>query len=110
MIAHTDDDQKTCDSYVQNISQSSDLSQHKLIHADDQPFTCGICGTYFTLLASLNTHTCMHIHTRDKPYTCDDCGKCFTKSFSLRRHTLIHTGDKPYTCDTCEKVLFSHQT
>ena len=81
MIAHTDDDQKICDSHDQNISRSSGLNQHKLIHADDKPFTCGISGTYFTLLSSLNRHTCMLIHTSDKPFDCGDCGKGFTQSY-----------------------------
>uniref|UniRef100_A0A3Q2NUE6 C2H2-type domain-containing protein n=1 Tax=Fundulus heteroclitus TaxID=8078 RepID=A0A3Q2NUE6_FUNHE len=70
-----------------------------LIHAEQKPFCCDLCGKGFSQNAHLNMHK--RIHTGEKPFCCDLCGIRFIQKSSLNRHIRIHTGQKPFRCDLC---------
>ncbi|XP_014668408.1 PREDICTED: zinc finger protein 442-like isoform X2 [Priapulus caudatus] len=64
-----------------------------------QRHECRTCGTTFSSLVHLRTHT--RTHTGDRPYKCDICFAGFGDSSNMRRHRRIHTGEKPYVCRVC---------
>ncbi|XP_071791562.1 uncharacterized protein [Asterias amurensis] len=60
------------------------LSRHKLIHNNEQPFECNVCGRRFTQRNNMFKHT--RIHTGIKPYSCDLCDESFNHNISLKNH------------------------
>ncbi|XP_070404115.1 zinc finger protein 37-like isoform X1 [Nothobranchius furzeri] len=79
------------------------LKRQKRAHRGERPFSCELCGNYFSHKCFLNVH--MRAHTGEKPYPCKTCGKCFRDSGHLTKHMRTHTGEKPYSCKTCGKCF-----
>lgn len=77
------------------------LQRHNLVHSDDRPFVCDVCGATFKTRANLYNHS--NIHSEEKPYQCTFCDAKFSHKTSLILHTRWHTGEKPYSCNVCGK-------
>ncbi|XP_033629149.1 uncharacterized protein LOC117291511 isoform X2 [Asterias rubens] len=67
-----------------NIIVAGALRRHKLIHNNEQPFECNVCGRRFTQRNNMFKHT--RIHTGIKPYSCDLCDESFNHNISLKNH------------------------
>lgn len=88
------------------------LSDHKVTHTKDRPYTCEECGATFgfnsTYKVHLKTHQRKLAKTKgliDKKlyYECDECSKKFTQIGGLHRHRR-HVHDKKFEdaqCDLC---------
>ena len=60
-----------------------------VIHSEDKPNGCTICGKMFTRFSTLEEH--LLIHSGDKPHKCGICGKSFARRSALIKHKRIHT-------------------
>nr|CAD7392061.1 unnamed protein product [Timema cristinae] len=57
-----------------------------LIHKDERPFPCEICGASFRRSFALKSH--MTIHTKVRAFVCDICNKDFRLKQDLQKHTI----------------------
>ena len=72
------------------------------IHADEEKFSCGICGRRFTFLSARNQH--LKSHSNEKPFPCEVCGKAFKQKRHLYLHlNRCHIEERSFPSDTCNK-------
>ncbi|KFM11716.1 Putative zinc finger protein 724, partial [Pygoscelis adeliae] len=38
------------------------------------------------------------VHTEERPFRCELCGKRFKRSSNLQEHRRIHSGERPFRC------------
>lgn len=93
------------------------LKRHLILHSEEKPFKCEVCGNKYRQKWHLNRH--VKVHSKELPFECEYCHKCFRlKAFlrvsikwrvksSLRKknifqiHLRQHTGERPYSCLDC---------
>ncbi|KAH8245610.1 hypothetical protein KR032_012499, partial [Drosophila birchii] len=88
------------------FSEAYNLRIHKMIHTDEKPHVCSVCGKGFRQLNKLRIHAVTH--TAERPHKCDICGKGFRYANYLAVHRRLHTGEKPYPCLVANCSLSFH--
>ncbi|XP_041985499.1 zinc finger protein 492-like isoform X2 [Aricia agestis] len=86
-VLHSDENPYVCHFCNEKCPHVKALKLHLRTHRGKQ-FICDICYKQFSSRANLTQHK--KIHTDDNPYTCDICGKAFSRRDHLRRHRLTH--------------------
>ena len=74
-----------------------------MVHREDRPFECEVCGVKFTLKNNLNKH--MNRHTQKKIWKCEHCKKPFLQRDQLIAHLIVHKGERPFPCEVCGKAF-----
>ncbi|XP_004533887.1 zinc finger protein 675 [Ceratitis capitata] len=91
-----------CPQCDQKFRAKGRVAQHLLlVHKDEKPFICEVCGAKECTNQLLQEH--MTIHKDYMPFECEVCGKCFKKKKYLKSHMYIH-GDK-LMCPKCGEQL-----
>lgn len=68
-----------------------DRDRHMLVHGDERPFACELCGHGATKYQALELHVRKHPFV----YVCSKCSKKFVSSIRLRSHIKEAHGDLP---------------
>ncbi|XP_077207566.1 zinc finger protein ZFAT isoform X2 [Paroedura picta] len=66
-----------------------DRDRHMLVHGDERPFACELCGHGATKFQALELHVRKHPFV----YVCSECAKKFVSSIRLRSHIKEAHGD-----------------
>ncbi|XP_040276593.1 zinc finger protein 436-like [Bufo bufo] len=101
--ACTEENPFSCSLCGKYFTDESNLVAHERGHSGEKPFSCPECGKCFIKKSNLITHK--RIHTGEKPHSCSECGKCFIKKSNLITHETVHTGEKPFPCLECGKCF-----
>jgi KRAB domain-containing zinc finger protein len=70
------------------FSEKGNLAKHKVIHTEERPFVCEICGKAFKYRSNLNSHR--KVCSGEKPYICEVCNKQFARKDYLKAHMKRH--------------------
>ncbi|VDN87799.1 unnamed protein product [Brugia pahangi] len=68
------------------------LQQHAVIHTDQKPFGCDICGKAFRFKSNLFEHR--SVHSGFTPHACPYCGKTCRLKGNLKKHLKTHVSTK----------------
>ncbi|MCP9265055.1 putative zinc finger protein [Dirofilaria immitis] len=71
---------------------SGGLQQHAVIHTDQKPFGCDICGKAFRFKSNLFEHR--SVHSGFTPHACPYCGKTCRLKGNLKKHLKTHVSTK----------------
>jgi len=70
------------------------LKEHMFRYKNDYPYSCDLCGKYFSCQSELTVHKSVHIGERT--YFCNVCDKSFNYESSLKEHLKrLHNLDRP---------------
>lgn len=76
-----------------------EASSAQLRHSDASvQCVCFVCGK---TVKEMNLGRHMLVHKEERPFICDLCGKCFKFKGALREHILTELGMKDYVCEVC---------
>jgi len=90
-----------CTTCNYQTNRADNLRKHLLIHSEERPEKCKICGLGFKDRSNCLAHTKL-VHSEDRPHTCTVCGKGFKTPKHLRQHEHIHDpAGKPHKCQYC---------
>ncbi|EDV42518.1 uncharacterized protein Dana_GF18031 [Drosophila ananassae] len=91
------------------LSCSSSLKRHMIIHTGVKPFKCEECDQSFSQREVLKRH--MDTHTGAKRHKCPHCSSCFAQKSNLHQHIRrVHLGsDRSHKCHLCPRS-FHHMS
>ncbi|XP_061444239.1 zinc finger protein 774-like isoform X2 [Rhineura floridana] len=84
-----------------SFKRHSDYKSHALVHTEERPHRCELCGKCFKRASNLAEHR--RIHSGERPHRCAACTKRFKTPYELQRHMLTHCLERPFTCTACGK-------
>ncbi|XP_037781984.1 zinc finger protein OZF-like [Penaeus monodon] len=97
------------DTCGRRFTQKGNLLRLSLLHANEEPFGCGICRKCQVCdkVFGQKGHLLIHknVHAEVRPFGCDTCGRRFTQKGNLLRHSVLHTNEKPFGCGICKKFF-----
>ncbi|XP_068233025.1 zinc finger and SCAN domain-containing protein 2-like [Palaemon carinicauda] len=102
-VLHTNEKPYLCDICGQSFGWAGALSKHMGSHSQLKLFTCEKCGKSFANSWNLKSHAV--VHDEEKPYQCEECGRKFLRLNTLRYHQRTHTNERPYQCDVCGRTF-----
>lgn len=92
-----------CEICGKNVSSSTKLRQHIMMHKGIKPHVCTFCQKAFTKLEVLKLH--LRVHTKEKPFKCEFCDKLFAQQAQRNMHIkTVHLDDRPFECNVCQKA------
>ncbi|XP_038071910.1 zinc finger protein 729-like [Patiria miniata] len=104
----------TLDIHIERKHVNPEQYKRKPFQLHDPPlersFQCHICGSAFTYLSNLRSHTTKH--TGRKRFKCTQCDKEYIANHTLKNHVIrVHEnpGFKPVKCPLCD-VRFSQKS
>ena len=90
-----------CSKCNKSFSRKSDYENHKIIHTDQRPYSCKVCGTTYRQSRGLQRHMLTHKDSgpstsendrlsrpQETGWLCSKCGKVFRNKDSFRAHEL----------------------
>lgn len=90
-----------CGKIIKNIN----LQRHMMVHNEEKPFVCDLCGKRFKFKNAIRDHMMVKLGMKD--YVCEICGRKFVKRSYLNKHLRFHNMSKEeqkrYRCDVCNK-------
>ncbi|XP_033726157.1 putative zinc finger protein 66 [Pecten maximus] len=88
-----------------NFTTFGNMRRHfKVIHSDEKPFMCHLCGKSFKTNDTLKCHVKIHDREKHLNFKCKTCGKGFFRSRLLKEHETLHIpGATTCMCDICGK-------
>ncbi|CAL8098055.1 unnamed protein product [Orchesella dallaii] len=96
--SNTDPRQYTCDYCCAKFLDASNVRSHvNEVHQKIRPFSCEICGKYFSRAWSRNVHVATHFNEKRK---CQFCNKWFSIG-CFQRHLKKHNESSDSKCSTC---------
>lgn len=83
----------TCSKCKRTFRKLQHLNIHMtLVHLEDSPYQCDVCGKGFNYRLSCEEHKLTHRqHNEELPHKCEYCGKGFTNKHRFQRHAYKHT-------------------
>ena len=105
---HTIGAQYKCELCHRDFVYQSDMEKHMLVHKEDKPFMCNLCGAYFKSKIYITQHV-QHVHGTDeerkalKKFICTICSKRLQSMHILREHERTHGKKKDILCTQCGK-------
>ncbi|KAF5296035.1 hypothetical protein FQR65_LT10339 [Abscondita terminalis] len=93
-----------CDVCFKTFFKPSRLRSHKVIHADEKPFTCDLCSASFKRNNALYTHM-KKVH--QMIYSCEECKIVVSSNLALKIHMNFHTKKFVYECLLCENPFYT---
>ncbi|XP_070604432.1 zinc finger protein ZFAT [Erythrolamprus reginae] len=82
-----------CQICERKFKNELDRDRHMLVHGDQRPFACELCGHGATKYQALELHVRKHPFV----YICSECSKKFVSSVRLRAHVKDAHGELPET-------------
>ncbi|XP_063155771.1 zinc finger protein ZFAT [Candoia aspera] len=82
-----------CQICERKFKNELDRDRHMLVHGDERPFACELCGHGATKYQALELHVRKHPFV----YICSECSKKFVSSIRLRSHIKDAHGELPET-------------
>uniref|UniRef100_A0A8C6YEN2 Zinc finger and AT-hook domain containing n=2 Tax=Naja naja TaxID=35670 RepID=A0A8C6YEN2_NAJNA len=80
-----------CQICERKFKNELDRDRHMLVHGDQRPFACELCGHGATKYQALELHVRKHPFV----YICSECSKKFVSSIRLRSHIKDAHGEMP---------------
>uniref|UniRef100_L7M272 C2H2-type domain-containing protein n=1 Tax=Rhipicephalus pulchellus TaxID=72859 RepID=L7M272_RHIPC len=99
MLVHSNERPCKCEICGKGFKKTSTLNMHYRIHKDTM-FKCELCPSAFCRKASLMKHKELHAKGVDMHH-CHECGKMFRNKRNLRTHLQWHTTEMPHACHLC---------
>ncbi|OWF38722.1 Zinc finger protein 227 [Mizuhopecten yessoensis] len=88
-----------------NFVTFGNMRRHfKVVHSDEKPFMCHLCGKSFKTNDTLKSHVKIHDREKHLKFRCKTCGKGFFRNRLLKEHETLHIpGATTCMCDICGK-------
>ncbi|GFX82007.1 retrovirus-related Pol polyprotein from transposon opus [Trichonephila clavipes] len=86
------------------------MKQHGVVHTNEKPYLCNICGVGFGRKDNRERHYL--VHATEKPFKCDKCEMSYKQKRHLDKHYEIHldeTNTSIVKCQICERCFSSQK-
>lgn len=108
-LSHTGELPFSCERCDKRFNSKFKLARHALVHSEARAFVCGTCGRSFNRKDHLANHARVHDPAK-KVFACErpGCRKAYTSPLSARKHAALHAAeDGELRCQICERSFAS---